>query len=507
MSKSGDELFSEGKGGPVECLGMTFKSDDARQEYFTQKLKERLADPEFRKIPGFPKGRDEDILRMSDPPYYTACPNPFLLDFVRVHGKPFNPDEAYGREPFAVDVSVGKTGQLYKAHGYHTKVPHLAIVPSILHYTEPGDIVLDGFCGSGMTGMAAQWCGSAPPTYRRTLEEEWRKEGRPKPKWGTRRAVLGDLSPAATFIAAGYNLPVDVRAFDKAAKHILSEVEAELGWMYQTLHTDGATKGRINYTVWSEVFVCPECGQEVVFVNEAMDLETKKTMSTFACPHCAVILSKKSVQRSLETKLDPVSQKPWQRIRLRPVLLNYEVDGVRFEKRPDEEDLQILERIDSLPIPPEVPNNPFPIGTMYHGSRLAPKGFTHVHHVYLPRACQALALMWRKANSNEVPAVSRFLKFWVEQAVWNLAVMNAYRPTGFSQNSQWFKGVYYVPSQHSECSPWYVLDGKRKRLSKVFAERPTKIGNVHAATADCGAISAPASSPKTSEDRPPHLSI
>ena len=85
---------------------------------------------------------------------------------------------------FAVDTSVGKTDALYKAHGYHTKVPHLAIVPSILHYTDPGDIVLDGFAGSGMTGVAAQWCGSAPAEYRKQLEAEWSREGRQKPKWG-----------------------------------------------------------------------------------------------------------------------------------------------------------------------------------------------------------------------------------------------------------------------------------------------------------------------------------
>ena len=53
--------------------------------------------------------------------------------------------DSYHREPFAVDVSEGKSHAIYKAHSYHTKVPHLAIVHSILHYTEPGDIVLDGF--------------------------------------------------------------------------------------------------------------------------------------------------------------------------------------------------------------------------------------------------------------------------------------------------------------------------------------------------------------------------
>jgi len=56
-------------------------------------------------------------------------------------------------------VSEGKNDPIYNAHSYHTKVPHKAIMRYILHYTEPGDIVFDGFCGTGMTGVAAQMCG------------------------------------------------------------------------------------------------------------------------------------------------------------------------------------------------------------------------------------------------------------------------------------------------------------------------------------------------------------
>jgi len=211
--------------GPVECLGMTFENDDARRKYFVDKLREKLKNPEFRKIEGFPIGSDEDILALSDPPYYTACPNPWLGEFVKCYGKPYDPAVPYSREPFAVDVSEGKTDPLYKAHSYHTKVPHLAIVPSILHYTEPGDIVLDGFCGSGMTGVAGQWCGSAPEDYRRALEARRQKQGLGKPQWGARRVILNDLSPAATFIAANYNLPFDVAAFADAGKALLDELD------------------------------------------------------------------------------------------------------------------------------------------------------------------------------------------------------------------------------------------------------------------------------------------
>ena len=68
-------------------------------------------------------------------------------------------------------------------------------------------------------------------------------KGMEKPKWGARRVVLNDLSPAATFIAANYNLPFDVQEFARAGKQILEEVEQEIGWMYETCHTDGKTKG------------------------------------------------------------------------------------------------------------------------------------------------------------------------------------------------------------------------------------------------------------------------
>ena len=72
-----NDLFKHQKsaGGSVECLGRKFPSDQARREHYLMLLAERLKDPAFRKQGGCPKGSDEAILAMSDPPYYTACPN------------------------------------------------------------------------------------------------------------------------------------------------------------------------------------------------------------------------------------------------------------------------------------------------------------------------------------------------------------------------------------------------------------------------------------------------
>ncbi len=63
--------------GLVTCLGIKFSNDEARRIHFIELLREKLKNPEFRKIEGIPIGEDEDIPALSDPPYYTACCNPF----------------------------------------------------------------------------------------------------------------------------------------------------------------------------------------------------------------------------------------------------------------------------------------------------------------------------------------------------------------------------------------------------------------------------------------------
>lgn len=539
--------------GLVECLGMTFENDDARREYFLGRLREALeelhaklggvpfttidevvqllksvkhwpmgSDERLRVLAermregyrkdkskdvlqlwkdqvGFPHGDIADILRLSDPPYYTACPNPFLADFVRYHGTSYDPNVEYRREPLAKDVSVGKTDPIYRAHSYHTKVPHLAIVPYILHYTEPGDIILDGFAGSGMTGVAAQWCGSAPEDYKRTLESEWQAAGRGKPKWGARRVILGDLSPAATFIAANYNLPFDAETFEKAARQILDEVEQELGWMYETLHTDGKTKGRIEYTVWSEVFACPDCSSEIVFLEHALDPETKRVRDAFPCPECGAELTKHSLERVFDTRVDPVLGRPWKRIRFEPVFISYRVDKHRFEKPLDDLDRQVLEKISNLPYPSGVPSSRFPVEQMYHGSRIAPKGLTHVHHFFLPRAIHALHSMWRKAKDWPDWRIRNMLLFFVEQAIWGMAVLNRYQPIqhgrpGGSQVNRQMTGVYYVASQIAEVSPSYNLEGRVKRLVKAFKAPWTEAGTTWVTTSTASWLDLPSDS-------------
>ena len=478
---------------PVECLGMTFESEDARRTYFLDRLRENL--PELRKRPDFPVGEDDDILRLSDPPWYTACPNPFLAEFVEHHGRPYDPDEPYHREPLAVDVSEGKTDPLYRAHGYHTKVPHRAIVPSILHYTRPGDLILDGFCGTGMTGVAAQCCETPPRSYRSEIETRWQKHGWPAPEWGPRHTILGDLSPAATFIAANYTTPFDVDAFAHAARRLLDDVEAEVGWMYDTRHADGET-GRINYTVWSEVFSCPECAGEVVFLREALDQETMRVRTAFPCPSCRAALSRKRLERLYGSRYDAALGGTIRTPKRIPVLINYSVGKMRYTKPCDDDDFETLRTIEAQNPSPWIPLDKLPYMHMTHErARMDRGGITHLHHFFLPRAAHALAALWRGAQACNEPRLRNMLLFFVEQAIWGMSVLNRYQPLqhgrpGGSQVNRQLSGVYYVGSQIAEVSPWYILDGKLRRLSKAFKQthRPRTVA---VSTGDCSGLDLP----------------
>lgn len=373
------------------------------QEDLPMKLTKADID-KVRHIEGFPIGRDEDIIALSRPPYYTACPNPFIEDFIRENGTPY--DEAtddYHREPFAADVSEGKNDPIYMAHSYHTKVPYKAIMRYILHYTKPGDIVFDGFCGTGMTGVAAQMCANPDQEMRYTIESEY--EGK-KPAWGVRNAVLMDLSPIATYISQTYNHSCSAAEFYSSAAKIIDECKDELGWMYETRHLDGRgnpvmtldespARGEINYVVWSDVFVCPSCSREIVFWDCAVDHEAGKVLDNFACPHCRTMLSKRDCERANETYYDTTLGQTVEMAKQQPVLIAYFYGGKRYQKTPDKFDFDLLKKIDEYQIPYRCPTQVWPEGEKTKEPQM--RGINHVHQMYTKRNLAVLAAFCKKA--------------------------------------------------------------------------------------------------------------
>jgi len=388
----------------------------------------------LRHIEGFPLGKDEDLHALSNPPYYTAYPNPHITDFITQYGKPY--DEAtddYHREPFVADISEGKNDPIYNAHSYPTKVPYKAVVPFIEHYTLSGEIVFDGFCGTGMIGVAAQTAG--------------------------RRAIVSDLSPAAAFIAYNYNVPLNIDTFEVDILKVLDDVENEYGWMYETKHSDGQ-QGVIDYTVWSDVFLCPYCGEKIIFWNAAYDSNADILLDKFPCSKCQAVVSKTEAKRAKIRKFDSAIGREIERSVQVPVLINYHVGKSRFEKRPDKHDLELIELIDNHEIPYWYPTAEMPSGFNTEQPRVS-HGTTSVHHFYTKRNLCVLASLFEHLRKKEV----RYSILALSLATGLVSLLTRYN-MGHRGNGQ-VSGTLYIPSLVAETNVIKVAKSKFRDISKM----------------------------------------
>lgn len=440
----------------IVCLGKSFDNEDERREYFRGELRKKL--PELKKVEGFPIGDDDDIINLSDPPYYTACPNPWLNDFIvewemQKQKIPGSRNDFHVDEPYASDVSEGKNNPIYNAHSYHTKVPHPAIMRYILHYTQPGDIVLDGFAGTGMTGIAAQLCGAPDPLTKQKIESEWRTMFNKTPEWGARTSIISDLSPIATFIAYNYNIPIDVESFIADTQRMLNEVEDECGWMYETIHNNGA-KAKINFTIWSDVYSCPECNSEIIYWETAIDKEKDEIKEIFQCPTCKKQLNKSDLERVWVTSYDPYLNQTIRLTKSLPVFINYSINGKRYGKLPDEFDLSLIQKVQAISIPYSFPKDPIVKGDKT-GEPLR-IGIQNVHQFYTHRNLYTLSCAINKFQGAN--------KFLITALVRTMSKMFRWAPGG--KHTAGTSGTLYLPSISHE---YPIFEAVNRRI-KIFED-------------------------------------
>ena len=437
-----NDLYKDQKSasGTVECLGLKFPSDHARREHFLKLLAEKLKEPAFRKQDGFPNGSDEAILAMSDPPYYTACPNPWLADFITqwdAQHPTASQAQRKAPEPFVADVSEGKNDPIYNAHSYHTKVPHKAIMRYIEHYTKPGDIVFDGFCGTGMTGVAAQLTG--------------------------RQAILCDLSPLATFLASNFCSTTTADIFSREAEAISRSVQKDVDILYRV---DG---GYRDFTIYSAVVECENCQHQFDQWTESFDKESKDILANIKCPRCGSPIASKTMKHVKTTIFDPVlgraiqTKKRVQRFaRIRP-------ENAPAVDRWTNEDGNGYEPYTSAVLDLGAPILELPRMYESHFKRnLAAEGVTHFHHFYTPRNLLACLRLWRI-----VSAAPPLFRFGFLNTSWHATIMRRYNAGGGHRPKT---NTLYIPALASEGRVSKIYEKKLDDIVRFLEAkgRPTK---------------------------------
>lgn len=452
-------LGSKVKSGPVTVLGRTFANDEERRSFFRAELRKKL--PELKKVEGYPMCDDETVIELSDPPYYTLCANPWLNDFIDMWNAQKPSDDGIERAttPYSSPIHSKKNLKIYNAHSYHTKVPHDVVMRYYLYYTKPGDIVVDNFCGTGMSGVAANETANTKDYSE--IAAEFKKLGK-KVQWGYRNCILGDLSPIASFISHNYTSSVNTRDFVKAAKDIYQKLVEKCSWMLQTKHTDGGI-GEINYVIWSEVQSCPHCGTRFSYWDAAVDFDNNKVSDPYKCPSCGSSISKKDSIKARKTYYDEGIKQTNEIIDYVPAIVNYTYKGKRYERPVNDFDLVIIERINETPIETWYPTNKMMgVGEKWGDTWRAGYhvGFNNVHNFFTRRNLAFLSCFYDLIRNYECDSrLKSYLTAWFTSSLSRLHIMNRYAPKHHRHVGP-LANTLYVSGTPTEISPLYFIKSK-----------------------------------------------
>lgn len=157
--------------------------------------------------------------------------------------------------PFLTPVEAQPHTPIYRMHRYFARRPYNVINRLIEHYSRPGDIILDPFCGGGTT-----------------VVESLR----------LRRKVIGvDINPMATFITRCEVMDLDPKDVKATLEQIVEATREEINTLYQTSCPQCRADATINWTMWGVTYICPHCNHPVT-VAEAK----KPGPGRYVCQDC-----------------------------------------------------------------------------------------------------------------------------------------------------------------------------------------------------------------------------
>lgn len=129
----------------------------------------------------------------------------------------------------------GHTPQ-YKMHKYFARRPYNVFSHLIKHYTTKGNIVLDCFCGGGVTVFEAARLGRKP--------------------------IGVDINPLATFITRMQLFNGEVSELSDCYRRFLLTIEKKYSGWYDVVFDDD--RGTAIWIEWAYTVKCPECGSTIV---------------------------------------------------------------------------------------------------------------------------------------------------------------------------------------------------------------------------------------------------
>lgn len=285
-------------------------------------------------------------------------------------------------------VPSKRTGAIYNAFSYPTKIDAEAVALFIAGHTKPGDTILDVFGGSGSTGIAARLC-DQPTDRMRQMAADIGIDV----EWGPRNAVVSELSPLGALLADVMCNPPDPDEFRKAAAEVLDTAAADARWMYDAVDPDGQP-GFIRYVIWTDVLSTPCCDAELTLWDATVTLNPVVMAKTFHCPGCDKDVSVSDCGRVTVEETDEVTGKPTTQRKRLPARVYGQTAKKTWSRAPVPDDLDRIARVDAQPLAAKVPSTKIEWGDLYRSGYHT--GIERFHHLYTPRNLRVLAELWSR---------------------------------------------------------------------------------------------------------------
>ena len=287
---------------------------------------------------------------------------------------------------YASPLPASRTGALYNAFSYPTKISAESVALFIACHTEPGDHVLDVFGGSGTTGIAALLC--ERPTDRMV---SMAAERGLEPRWGARNATVYELSEIGTLLSRVMTAAPEPEAFKAAAARLVDAASALEPTLYNAAGPDGRD-GTVRQIIWSDVVQCPRCGAETTYAETRVRYEPLRFDDTFSCV-CGHTGSPDDWPRVLEDVADPWTGETNRRRRRMPWKVYGTSSTGNWSRRATDEDGRVEDDALARGLPSGAPIVPLHWGDLHRNGYH--QGMTHLHHLYTARNFRALATLWQ----------------------------------------------------------------------------------------------------------------
>jgi DNA modification methylase len=294
------------------------------------------------------------------------------------------------RRLYETPLPSTRTGPLYNAFSYPTKISPEAIAVFIATHTKPGSTVLDAFGGSGTTGLAAMLCDRPTAAMKKMAEDMG-----VVPEWGPRNACLFEIGTLGAFVARTLCSPPEPEVFSKAVADLCSQAQKKIGGTYAAKDPSGQA-GAIRHAIWSDVLVCPVCEHETVYWEAVVRLAPLSMSKTFACSGCKKTIKVDACGRAFETVPDLFGG---QAMRKKRVLVRVygQTGKTKWQRGPVPEDLETVADIERMALPASAPNADLVWGDLHRAGYH--RGINKLHHFYTRRNFLAVATMFELADA------------------------------------------------------------------------------------------------------------